>query len=109
MSRMNDHLGKGTPEDIQDSIKEVRDGLNQAVMFIHTQLLDSADGKAPQCVDGSYLRDAKDQLIEALIDLSAIEAHNAAPMRVIISTKEFVDAARAGVFKDEPAEGKAQS
>jgi hypothetical protein len=66
-----------------------RDEVTQALMFIHEHLLDSADGKVPEGVDGSYLRDAKDKLIEALIDLTALETYNGAPPMLTGSPAEF--------------------
>jgi hypothetical protein len=89
MTRINDHLPKGTPEDIQRLVDEVRDEVTQALMFIHSHLGDSADGRAPEGVDGSYLRDAKDKLTDALIDLTALEAYNDAPPMLTGTLAEF--------------------
>ena len=100
MKRMNDHLKKGSPEEVQNKIDEVRESLTHALLFIHAHELDAEAG--PGGVDGSYLTDAKDTILEALTDLSAAEAFNASPPQFVVPTKTLLE------MRDK-AEGKVQS
>ena len=56
----------------------------------------------PSGVDGSYLTDAKDTILEALTDLSAAEAFNASPPQFVVPTKTLLE------MRDK-AEGKVTS
>ena len=74
MKRMNDHLTGGSPSDVQETVVRVRESLVHALTFIKQHQQDAEIHPEPG-VDGSYLQDAKENIIEALRDLFAVEAY----------------------------------
>jgi hypothetical protein len=88
MIRFNEHLrGKGSPEEIQRLVDEVCEAVTHALLLLHQHELDSTIG--PDAVDGSYIADAKVNLVEALRDLATLEAYNDAPLMLTGSPAEF--------------------